>query len=154
MHAQSCPTLFDPMGCTLPGSSARGIFQARILGWVAISFSRGSSRPGDWRNVERLQILGWPKSVFRFSITSYKNQHELFVLIQSRPTLCNPMDCSLPGSSVQRVFQARILEWVVIPPLEDLSDPGIKPMSPALTGGFFHHWATCKAPINCMPKTK
>ena len=80
--------------------------------------------------------------------------YNCWLVAQSRPTLCNPMDCSLPGSSVQRVFQARILEWVVIPPLEDLSDPGIKPMSPALTGGFFHHWATCKAPINCMPKTK
>ena len=33
---------------------------------------------------------------------------------QSCPTLCNPMDCSLPGSSVHRVFQARILEWVAI----------------------------------------
>ena len=44
--AQSCPTLFDPMDCSLPGS-IREIFQARILEWVAISFSRGSSRPRD-----------------------------------------------------------------------------------------------------------
>ena len=36
-----CPTLWDPMGCSLPGSSIHGIFQARILEWVAISFSRG-----------------------------------------------------------------------------------------------------------------
>ena len=42
---QSCPTLQDPMDCSLPGSSVQGIFQARILEWVAISFSRGSSRP-------------------------------------------------------------------------------------------------------------
>ena len=34
--AQSCPTLHDPMDCSLPGSSARGIFQARVLEWVAI----------------------------------------------------------------------------------------------------------------------
>ena len=33
---------------------------------------------------------------------------------QSRPTLCNPMDCSPPGSSIHRILQARILEWVVI----------------------------------------
>ena len=33
---------------------------------------------------------------------------------QSRPTLCNPMDCSLPGSSVHGIFQARVLEWAVI----------------------------------------
>ena len=45
--AQLCPTLCDPMDCSLPGSSIRGILQARILEGVAISFSRGSSRPRD-----------------------------------------------------------------------------------------------------------
>ena len=45
--AQSCPTLCDPMDCSLPGSSIHGILQARILEWVAISFSRGSSQPRD-----------------------------------------------------------------------------------------------------------
>ena len=42
--AQSCPTLCDPMDCSLPGSSIHGIFQARVLEWVAISFTRGSSQ--------------------------------------------------------------------------------------------------------------
>ena len=37
--AQSCPTLRDPMGCSLPGSSVHGIFQARVLEWGAIAFS-------------------------------------------------------------------------------------------------------------------
>ena len=41
--AQSCPTLFDPMGCSLSGSSIHGIFQVRVLEWI--SFSRGPSRP-------------------------------------------------------------------------------------------------------------
>ena len=41
----SCPTLCDPMGCSLPGSSVHGIFQATVLEWIAISFSRGSSQP-------------------------------------------------------------------------------------------------------------
>ena len=45
--AQSCLTLCDPMDCSPPGSSVHGILQARILEWVAISFSRGSSLPGD-----------------------------------------------------------------------------------------------------------
>ena len=43
--AQSCPTLCNPMDCRLPGSSVHGISQARVLEWVAISFSRGSSWP-------------------------------------------------------------------------------------------------------------
>ena len=40
--AQSCPTLSDPMECSLPGSPIHGIFQARLLKWVAIAFSAGS----------------------------------------------------------------------------------------------------------------
>ena len=43
--AQSCPTLCDPVDYCPPGSSVHGILQARVLDWVAISFSRGSSRP-------------------------------------------------------------------------------------------------------------
>ena len=47
LHAQSCPTLYDPMSYSPPGSSVHGISQARILEWVGISFSRGSSWPRD-----------------------------------------------------------------------------------------------------------
>ena len=48
------------------------------------------------------------------------------------PTLCDPMDCSLPGSSVHWILQARILEWGAIPFFRDLPNPGIKPRTPAL----------------------
>ena len=41
--AQSCPTLCDPLNYTIPGSFVHGILQARIVEWVAIPFSRGSS---------------------------------------------------------------------------------------------------------------
>ena len=44
--AQLCLTLCDPVGCSLPGSSVHGIFQARVLKWVAISFSRDLPTPG------------------------------------------------------------------------------------------------------------
>ena len=55
----SCPTLCDPMDCSLPGSSVRGIFQARILKWVVISFSRKLSQPRDQTHASciRRQIL-------------------------------------------------------------------------------------------------
>ena len=43
--AQSCPTLRDPMDCSLPGSSVHGIFQARVLEWVAIAFSYQGLKP-------------------------------------------------------------------------------------------------------------
>ena len=45
---QLCPTLWDPMGCSLPGSPVHGILQVRILEWAAIAYFRGSSRPKDW----------------------------------------------------------------------------------------------------------
>ena len=53
--AQSCPTLCDPMDCSLPGSSIRGSLQARVLEWVAVSFSRRSSQPRDRTRVSPLQ---------------------------------------------------------------------------------------------------
>ena len=59
---------------------------------------------------------------------------------QSCLTLCGPMDCSLLGSSVHGILQARILAWVAIPPPGDLPNPGITPVShvfPALLGRFF-----------------
>ena len=49
--AQSCLTLCDPMDCSPSGSSVRVIFQARILEWVAISFTSGSSQPRDQTQV-------------------------------------------------------------------------------------------------------
>ena len=52
--AQSCPTLCDPMDCSLPGSSAHGIFKARVLEWGVVSFSRGSSQPRDQTQVSRV----------------------------------------------------------------------------------------------------
>jgi len=49
--SQSCLTLCNPMDCNLPGSSVHGILQARVLEWVAISFSRRSSQPRDQTQV-------------------------------------------------------------------------------------------------------
>ena len=56
---------------------------------------------------------------------------KLVLVAQSCPTLCDPMDCSPPGSSVHDIFQARILEWVAISP-GDLPNSGIEPGFPAL----------------------
>ena len=49
--AQSCPTFCEPMDCSPPGLSVHGILQARILEWVAMPFSRGSSQTKDWPKV-------------------------------------------------------------------------------------------------------
>ena len=56
------------------------------------------------------------------------------LVTQSCPTLCELMDCSPPGSSVHRILQAGILEWVAIPFSRDLPDPGTELRSAALQG--------------------
>ena len=61
MHAKLLrlyPTLFDPMDCSPPDFSVHGILQARILEWVDISPSRGSSQPQIW-NLDLLWLLRW-----------------------------------------------------------------------------------------------
>ena len=55
---KSCPTLCNPVDCSLPGSSVRGIFQVRILQWVAISFSRGRSWLREWTHVPYIDKQG------------------------------------------------------------------------------------------------
>ena len=59
--------------------------------------------------------------------------------LQLCPTLCDPMDCGLPGSSIPGILRARILEWVAMPSSRGSSRPRIEPgslMSPASGGGF------------------
>ena len=57
------------------------------------------------------------------------------LVTMSCPTLCNPVDCSLPGSSILGILQARILAWVAMP--SSRGNPRIEPVSPALAGRFF-----------------
>ena len=85
--AQSCLTLCYFMDCSLLGSSVHGIFQARVLEWVAISFSRGSSQPRDltWvscivgRHFHHLSH----HSLYNFSQKSFE-EHIIIPLLQMR----------------------------------------------------------------------
>jgi len=81
---QSCPTLWDPIDGSSPGSPVPGILQARTLEWVAISYSK---------------------------CMKLKSESEV---VQSCPTLSDPMDFSPPGSSIHGIFQARGLQWGAI----------------------------------------
>ena len=56
---QSCLTLFEPTDCSPPGSSIHGILQARILEWITVPSSRGSSQPRDWRHLSYVSCIGW-----------------------------------------------------------------------------------------------
>ena len=86
---QLCPTLWDPMDCRLPGSSVHGIFQAIVLEWIEISFSRGSSQPRDWTWVSYISCIagGFFTKNYILSIQSAKTRpgadcgsdHELLI---------------------------------------------------------------------------
>ena len=90
--AQSCPTLCNPMDCSLPGSSFLGMLQARILESVAIPFSRGSSQPRDWTLVSCIgrQILsplnyqGSPETCIMIHLYAVINSRLLRVLWTAR----------------------------------------------------------------------
>ena len=126
----SCPTLCDPMVYSPPGFSVHGIFQARILELVAISSSRGSSRPRNWNCVSNYVCVCVCVCV---------------LVAQSCPTLCNPIDCSLWGSSVHRILRAIILEWVAIPFCRGSPQPRDWTWMSCIAGRFFTVSATREA---------
>ena len=99
-------------GCQAPLST--GILQARILEWVSMPSSKESSQPRDQTQVSH--IAG---RIFTIWATGKNSLRHIQLFWYST-------DCSLPGSSVHEISQARILEWVAIPSPGDLSNPGIK----------------------------
>ena len=106
--AQSCLTLWDSMDCSPPGFSIHGVFRARILEWVAISFSRGSFPPRGRTQVSRIEGRCFTLWEWEYhSIAAAKS-------LQSCPTLCDPIDSRPPGFPVPGILQARTLEWVAI----------------------------------------
>ena len=157
--AQSCLTLCNAMNCSWPGFSAHGIFQARILEWVAISFSPGNIPdpgiepaslvssalagrffttvpPGKPRflislhlfpctfshcntiNVKRSRVYSWGNGQWdpngSVSTVLCYNWLTPFMYVcskslQSCLTLCDPMDCNLPGSSAHGILQVRFI---------------------------------------------
>ena len=100
--AQSCPTLCDHMDCSLPGFSVHRIFQARVPGLVAISFSRGYSRPRD-----RTQVSGIAGRRFTCWAT-----REAFPEGFPKPVPGSPMP-SLRPSWVLVPFHSFLGSWIV-----------------------------------------
>ena len=128
------PDLFcNSMDCSPPDSTIHGIFQARILEWVAIFYSRGSSWPRDRTWVSCVGFFtAEPSGKPIYKIYGIMQNGKLCVcakLLQSCLTLCNPMDCSPPGSSVHGILQARILEWVAMPFSRESSQSQTEPAS-------------------------
>ena len=103
-------------------------------GWVRVSWTQFPCKY--WEQLYHIEASS--REEVNFNHHCQKHNLLLLSLRLSHVLLfCNPRDCSLPGSSVHGISQARILEWVAISFSRDLPSPGIKPMSPALAGRFF-----------------
>ena len=128
---QLCPTLCDPIDGSPLGSSVSGILQARILEWGAIAFSNAWKWKAKVKSLSRVRLVATPWTVAHqappsmgFSRQEYWSgvplpspMHESEKRKWSHsvmPTLSDPMDCNLPGSSVHGTFQASVLEWGAI----------------------------------------
>ena len=101
--AQLCLTLCDLMDCSPPGSSVHGIFQARILEWVVVSYSRGSSLPRNWTWVSGMSYIG------RWIL------YHCCSVAKSSLTLWGLMDCSMPGFPILHCpleFAQTHVDWV------------------------------------------
>ena len=94
------PTLCDPMAYSPPGSSVHGILQARILEWVAISFSRGSSWPSSQTQSPALQADSLLTELWGILQARILEWVQFSSVAQSCPTLCDPMNRSTPGLPV------------------------------------------------------
>ena len=102
--AQWCPTLCNPMDCSLPGSSNHGIFQAWILEWVAVSFSRGSSQPKDRTWVSH--IIGRRFTIWATREAPWEYRGSLIIITpgeQHTPGLPEPVVTWLLGCDVKCV---------------------------------------------------
>jgi len=128
----SCVWLCDHVDYSLQGFSLHGILQARILEWVTISFSRGSSRPRDQTQVSRIGGRH-----FNLWATG-----EPCLVANPCPPLFDPMDCSPSGSTVHGIVQARILEWIAISFSRESFQPRDQLVPPALAGRFFFFFFT------------
>ena len=112
--AQSCVTLCEPIDCSLPGSYLSGIFQARVLEWVDISFSRGSSWPGGRTQVSciagRCFTLWATREALCFHDDQWLIKHIIFpvpLLIDIRTFLCVCELCSQIICPLKNLFMER-----------------------------------------------
>ena len=128
--AQSCPTLSDPMDCSLPGSSIHGIFQARVLEWGALSTCISHiivvilffgpcmfiyTHPATTFPMDKMIAVFYTVGTPLINPLIYTLRNAAATVaktLQSCPILCDPIDGSPPGSPIPGILQARTLEWV------------------------------------------
>ena len=154
---KSCLTLVVRL-CSPPGSSVHGIFQARILEWIAISFSRGSSRPRDRTQVSCIAgrfLTNWAmREAHRRAYVWFKKQNknkQVLNHVQLFATLWT-VACQSPLS--MGFFQGRILEWVAISSSRGSSPPTDWTHIFCIGRWVLYHWAAWEAPICVIDEGK
>ena len=115
--AQLCPNLCKPMDCSPPGSSVHGISQARILEWVAISFSRGSSWPRNWTQVSGIAGRFFTDWASRESLVSVVSSS---LDARSCPTLVTPWTVAHQAPMSMGLFRQECWSGLPFPPPGDL----------------------------------
>ena len=128
---KSCPILCNPMDCSPPSSTVHGILQARILQWVAMHSSRGSSQPQHWIHVSDVSCIGRRVLYHYRHLGNPKMPPELLKAPFSwngektlRPSLALPSSLPLPSSTL-----ALIPVWVPLPSVPPGSTLTIHPKS-------------------------
>ena len=151
--------IFLPEGPSLLlGFKWRLIHMVRSLGHTLIL---------EWKNSVWDFLLRTSATVPEFSEPNQHQQHHYAILAtshtrmiacppvlcaSSRPTSCDSMNCSQPGSSVHGILQASILEWVAMPSSRGSSQPRDRTQVSHFVGGFFTVWATREAQITAWVK--
>ena len=149
---QSYLTLCNPVDHSPPGYF-HGILQARILERVAIPFSKGSSLIRFVVSFHLFEVFVCPylslavlanTQFTQLTSSSYLQCVCVCTVTQLCLTLCDPMDCRPPGSSVHGILQARVLEWVAMPFSRGSFQPRDQTHVSCVScfaGGFFTHCA-------------
>ena len=148
-HWIICGSLCDPMKYRPPGSSIHDIFQARVLDWVACSFSRGSSWPRDQTLAFCVSCISRP---ILYPWATRKAPGHGCVCAKSLQwclTLWDPMDYSFPASCVHGILQARILEWVAISYTRRSSPPRDRIQVPCIGRWVIYNGVTWEASVCC-----
>ena len=142
--AQSCSTLCNMMDCSPPGSSVHKISQARILEWVAIPFSSGSSQPMDRTQISYIAgkffisvLPGKPIIIIIFYPLV-----QLSSVAQSCPTICDPRNRSMPGLPVHHQLPEFTQTHVhrvgdAIQPSHPVLSPSLPALNPSQYQGLF-----------------
>ena len=121
--AQLCPTLCYSMDCSPLGSSVHGFLQARVLEWVASSFSKGSSQPRDWTQGPTLKadsLLSEPPGKPQFSFLLYTNNlFHLWLAIHIYGIKI--IDCFSPNTPQNVIVIGTLIEFLVLPSSAELN---------------------------------